>query len=150
LTAPTIRRAEADDAVAVADLFLLCRHAAVPTIPPLAFPDEQVRDWLEGVVRQGREVWVAGCPAIVAFMLLVEGWIEQLYVDPSWTGRTIGSRLLEVAKGRSPEGLQLWAFQSNHRALSFYERHGFVAVERTDGTRNQERAPDVRYEWRPS
>ena len=43
---------------------------------------------------------------------------------------------------------QLWTFQSNHGARRFYERHGFVAVQHTDGD-NEEGAPDVRYEWRP-
>ena len=55
--APTIRRSDAADAGAAADLFLRCRHHAVPDIPPLAFPDHTVRAWLEGVVRQ-RQVWV--------------------------------------------------------------------------------------------
>ncbi|BDH67877.1 hypothetical protein MTP06_13260 [Streptomyces sp. PLM4] len=31
----------------------------------------------------------------------------------------------------------------------FYERHGFTATARTDGTRNEEREPDVRYVWTP-
>jgi GNAT superfamily N-acetyltransferase len=149
VSAAAIRRAAAGDADAVADLFLRCRHHAVPDIPPLAFPDDSVRAWLEGVVRQGHEVWVAEAGDVVGFMLLEDDWVEQLYVDPSWTGQGIGASLLEIAKGRCPGGLQLWAFQSNGRALRFYERHGFVAVERTDGSHNQERAPDVRYVWRP-
>ncbi|RZD76139.1 hypothetical protein C0Q60_24700 [Streptomyces albidoflavus] len=31
----------------------------------------------------------------------------------------------------------------------FYERHGLTATERTDGTRDEEREPDVRHVWRP-
>ncbi len=46
-------------------------------------------------------------------------------------------------------GLQLWTFQVNGPAQSFYERHGCRAVERTDGATNEEREPDVRYAWRP-
>jgi len=41
--------------------------------------------------------------------------------------------------------MELWAFQSNHRGRRFYERHGFVAVEFTDGAANEEQWPDVRY-----
>lgn len=67
--------------------------------------------------------------------------------DPSWTRRGIGTRLLSVAKRSRPEGLQLWTFQSNDGAHRFYERHGFKAEERTDGSRNQERTPNVRYVW---
>ena len=32
--------------------------------------------------------------------------------------------------------------------VAFYESHGFVAVQETDDD-NQERQPDVRYEWKP-
>jgi hypothetical protein len=35
-------------------------------------------------------------------------------------------------------------------ARRFYERHGFVAVEHTDGAGNEEREPDVRFLWRPA
>jgi hypothetical protein len=45
--------------------------------------------------------------------------------------------------------MRLWVFESNVPARRFYELHGFVAVERTDGAGNEERAPDVRMEWRP-
>ncbi len=91
-------------------------------------------------------------PAVVAIAMMVldRDWVEQLYVDPDWTGRGIGTRLIDLAKRLRPSGLQLWAFQSNVRAHRFYERHGFLAVERTDGTANEERAPDVRYVWRPA
>lgn len=146
-----IRRATAADAAAVADVYVRSRHAAVPDIPPLTPPEEGVRRWLSGVVLAGSEVWVAEAAsrAVVALMLLDDDWIHQLYVDPDWTGRGIGAELVAVAKRRSPDGLQLWTFQSNRRAHRFYERHGFTAEERTDGSGNQERAPDVRYAWRP-
>ena len=146
-----IRRATASDADAVATVYLRARHHAVPRIPALQGPDDSVRGWLVGVVSRGDEVWVAETEdgVVVAMMLLEGEWIEQLYVDPSWTGRGIGTRLLGVAKRSRPGGLQLWTFQSNGGAHRFYERHGFEASERTDGSGNQEGAPDVRYVWDP-
>ena len=48
-----------------------------------------------------------------------------------------------------PDGFSLWTFQKNEGARRFYERHGFDAVELTDGSGNMEREPDVRYAWRP-
>ena len=50
-----------------------------------------------------------------------------------------------LARQRQPGQLQLWAFQSNAGGRRFYERHGFAAVEFTDGAGNEERWPDVRY-----
>jgi ribosomal protein S18 acetylase RimI-like enzyme len=63
------------------------------------------------------------------------------------TGRGIGTCLVELAKRERPDGLRLWTFASNTRAQRFYERHGFVATERTDGRGNEERAPDILYVW---
>ena len=52
----------------------------------------------------------------------------------------------EQAEVGRPERLDLWTFLSNLAARSFYERHGFVATDTTDGD-NEERAPDVHYRW---
>ena len=82
-------------------------------------------------------------------MVVDDGWVDQLYVDPTYAGRGLGAQLLDVAKVHSPEGLHLWAFQSNAGARRFYERHGFDSVAMTDGD-NEEGAPDVQYEWRPT
>ncbi|MFJ3668534.1 GNAT family N-acetyltransferase [Streptomyces sp. NPDC090106] len=90
-----------------------------------------------------------GSSAIVGMMVLNGGLLSQLYLAPDWRGRGIGDRFIRLAKDRSPDGLHLWAFQVNEPARRFYERHGFVAVEYTDGSGNEEREPDVRYEWRP-
>jgi chorismate mutase len=81
-------------------------------------------------------------------MMTVEpGWVEQLYVDPQWRGRGLGDRFVELAKQRQPGGLELWTFQVNTPACRFYERHGFVEVERTDGAGNEEHVPDLRMVW---
>jgi GNAT superfamily N-acetyltransferase len=80
---------------------------------------------------------------IIAFR---DGWIEQLYVRPAAQGRGIGTELLDIAKGAS-ERLELWTFQRNAPARRFYEARGFMLAEETDGTRNEEKEPDVRYVW---
>ena len=54
--------------------------------------------------------------------------------------------LVNLAKELHPEHLDLWTFQSNTAARRFYERHGFVAIDATDG-QNEENAPDVHYRW---
>jgi hypothetical protein len=43
--------------------------------------------------------------------------------------------------------VRLWTFQKNAAAIRFYLAHGFREVERTDGSRNEEREPDILLEW---
>jgi len=143
-----IRPATPTDAAGIADVYLAAFHATYAF--PLAHTDDQVRDWLRGIVAGEDRTWVADAGGrIVGMMVLDEDGIDQLYVDPAWRGRGIGSRLVEIAKRRRPDGLALYTFQVNDRARRFYERHGFVATWFGDGSANEERQPDVRYEWRP-
>jgi len=72
--------------------------------------------------------------------------IHALYIDPTARGQGVGSRLLADAMDHE-ERLTLWTFQANTRAQNFYERHGFAEIERTDGARNDEGLPDIRYQW---
>ncbi|MFJ2235508.1 GNAT family N-acetyltransferase [Streptomyces sp. NPDC087859] len=144
----TLRRATALDAAAAADVWLRSFAAALPTVVrPRS--DDDVRDYFREVVVPLRETWVADADGIVGVMVLSGELLSQLYIAPDWRGRGIGDRFVELAKERSPQGLHLWTFQVNKPAHRFYERHGFVAVEHTDGSGNEEREPDVRYDWQP-
>jgi len=133
----------------VADVWLRSRHASVPANPAPVHSDDEVRAWFAEVVLPTRETWVAEVSgAVVGLLVLEDGWVDQLHVDPTRTGEGLGSRLLEVAKAERPDGLDLWTFQANHGARRFYERHGFVEVARTDGD-NEEGEPDIRLRWVP-
>ncbi|MFJ4768777.1 GNAT family N-acetyltransferase [Streptomyces uncialis] len=144
-----LRRAEPSDATALAALWLRSFTAALPTVRR-AHSDDAVRDWFTYVVVPGHETWaaVAG-DSVIGLLVLGDTEIDQLYLDPPWRGRGVGDRLVALAKERRPDGLDLWTFQVNEPARRFYERHGFHAAEHTDGRRNEEREPDVRYTWRP-
>lgn len=142
-----IRNARSGEALDLAELWMRSRAAAAPAIPPPIHGPEEIRGWFVDVVLPTREVWVADVDGTAVGVLVLHGdWVDQLYVDVGSTGRGIGGQLITHAKRQRPEKLQLWVFQSNAGARRFYERHGFVAMERTDGD-NEERAPDVRYEW---
>jgi GNAT superfamily N-acetyltransferase len=140
-----VRLARREEAAQLADLWLRSRRAAVPAIPPPVHGDEEVRAWFADVVLPTREVWVVEGQPVLALLVLDGHWVDQLYVDPSYTGRGFGSVLVELAKTHRSY-LELWTFQANHRARRFYERHGFEAVSETDGD-NEEGAPDVHYRW---
>lgn len=144
-----IRRATAADASAAADVYLRSFTAALPTVTrPRS--DDEVRAYIRDIVVPLRATWVAVAEEqVVGLMVLADDLLSQLYLDPDWRGRGIGDRFVALAKERSPQGLSLWTFQVNKPAHRFYERHGFVEAERTDGSGNEEREPDVRYVWRP-
>jgi GNAT superfamily N-acetyltransferase len=147
----TLRRATAPDASATADVWLRSFTSALPTVVrPRS--DDEVRAHIQNVVVPFRETWVAEAAdggGIVGMMVINGDLLSQLYLDPDWRGRGIGDRFVALAKERCPQGLNLWTFQVNKPAHRFYERHGFVAVEWTDGSANEEREPDVRYVWGP-
>ena len=144
-----IRRAIPSDACAVADVWLRSWAAALPTVRR-GHTDQEVRAYVRDVVIPQRETWVAVANrSVVGLLVLHKGFVSQLYLDPPWRGRGLGDHFVLLAKKRYPDGLQLWTFQVNGPAQRFYERHGFLAVEHTDGSGNEEHEPDIRDVWRP-
>ena len=134
----------------MARLYADARRAAVPAIPPSVHDDADIARFVASKMIPELETWVAvEGDAIVGLLALRDEWVDQLYLLPGRTGAGIGSALLDLAKAQRPGGLQLWAFQSNVRAIAFYEGHGFVAEAWTEGD-NEEGAPDVRMRWRPA
>ena len=94
------------------------------------------------------DCWVADDAGRVSgFMARDKDWVTALYLAPDARGRGIGAALLMQAKAGG-DALQLWCFQNNAGARRFYERHGFVAEEFTDGAGNEEKLPDIRFVWR--
>lgn len=143
-----VRRARLGEAHLVGSVWLSARRSAFPAIPLPVRSGDDVCRWIAEEVLPTRDVWVAEVEGgVVGLLVLDAGWVAQLYVEPSHQRRGVGGALLERAKLRSPEGLELWTFESNVESHRFYERHGFVLVESTDGSNNEERAPDRRYRW---
>ena len=62
-------------------------------------------------------------------------------------GRGLGARFVERAKAELGSPIRLYTFHSNTKARRFYERHGFRIIQLGDGSGNEERCPDVLYEY---
>ena len=146
-----LRPAAAADAPRVADLLIDTRSVFMPYAPSVHSEDE-VREWVARKLLPSRGVVVAEIDGSIVGAMHTErtdaaSWITQMAVDPAHVGNGIGSLLLAHAMGTLPQPIRLYTFQANVRARRFYERHGFNAVEFTDGQGNEERCPDVLYEF---
>ena len=71
---------------------------------------EDIRVWDDGVVK--------------GFILVKDGEVKKLFVEPVLQGQGLGAKLLEYAVERMGANT-LWALEKNTRAIRFYQRHGF-------------------------
>ena len=141
-----VRRAQRGDDDEIAAVFIAALSGM--TYLPNVYTDEQNRSFIRDVMLPNNEVWVAEEDGvIVGFTGFGDGRVRHLWVAPEHQNHGIGTTLLDVAKQRSPNGLDLWVFQRNAGARRFYERHRFQLAELTDGERNEEHEPDARYVW---
>ena len=147
----TVRRAVAEDAPAIAAVYTAARVHAVPQMPPaLHTAEEDVAFYSRRIAEEDVTGWLAEADAeLLGFALCTPSFLDGLYVRPDLTGQGIGTLLLEVVEATHPQGYELWVFESNTGARRLYERRGLVEVERTDGSGNEEKVPDIRMAWRP-
>jgi ribosomal protein S18 acetylase RimI-like enzyme len=123
-------------------------RADMTYLPVLHSAEEHIAFFSEHVLPvRSVEVAEADGGRIVGFCAVKDGWVDHLYVSPGFQGRGIGSALLARAMAQHARGLTLWVFEENHGARALYARHGFVQVERTDGSGNEEQQPDIRLQW---
>jgi GNAT superfamily N-acetyltransferase len=148
-----VREALPDEWAVLADLYSDARRAAVPQMPPAIHTDEEHRDYYRRHVFEGdgHTVWVAeGGGEVLGFAVCTATFLDGIYIRADLKGHGVGSLLLDVVDATHPDGYELWVFESNVGARRLYERRGLVEVERTDGSGNEEKAPDVRMARRPS
>jgi N-acetylglutamate synthase-like GNAT family acetyltransferase len=141
-----LRQASLADADAIAAVFSPSRRL-LKFLPELHTVDED-RWFIENVILKECEVTVVEVLGVViSFLARHSAEIRLLHTHPNRIGEGAGSLLVHHAKARRPGALELWCFQANDRARRFYERHGFNAIHFSNGDRNEERMPDVRYRW---
>jgi GNAT superfamily N-acetyltransferase len=137
-----IRRATAEDTELVVSI-IEPSFALLDFLPKLHTHEEGLA-FFRRAIEEG-EAYLYGEDGVA----IVHGdMLSHLYVRPETIGAGVGHALFEHVTRLRPHGFQFWVFQQNERARRFYEAHGAVAVEFTDGAGNEERMPDVRYEWR--
>lgn len=146
---PELRSIAAEDAAeieAVVRVWRRSREDAQPWLEArLGHTPADDLGFFRGTVLATCEVTVAvadGAP--LGFLATEDDFVEQLFVAPERQGEGIGSRLLALARRRSPAGLRLFTHRRNLRARAFYERRGFRIV-RFGVSAPPESEPDVLY-----
>jgi GNAT superfamily N-acetyltransferase len=138
-----LRPAASPDAAAIAAMMRASLNA-FDWMPVLHTPEEDLF-FIRDILLPNQQVTVAEAAGrIVGFIAVSGEWVEQLYLDPAWTGQGIGSRLLAHANSGMAV-VKLHCFQANSGARRFYERHGFRAEAFGDGSANEEGLPDILY-----
>ena len=138
-----LRPAIGSDAAAIATM-MRAALSSFDWMPVLHTPEEDLF-FIRDILLPNQQVTVAETGGrIVGFIAVNGDWIEQLYLDPAWTDRRIGSRLLAEATVDMSH-VKLHCFQANTGARRFYERRGFRAEAFGDGSANEEGLPDILY-----
>ncbi len=142
-----IVKATEGDMSEVAHVFRLSREAALPYLPKLHTPKEDVSFFRAKVFnRQTVYVLKENGERTVGFIAFDREWIHHLYILPELTGHGLGTQLMKLAK-KGSKALQLWAFKRNQSAIDFYKKHGFKIIKETNGAENEEKEPDVLMQW---
>jgi GNAT superfamily N-acetyltransferase len=138
-----IRRAGATDVEAIVAIFEPS-YATLEFLPQLHSHGEHLEFFRRSVAEHEAYLLDRG------FAILAGDTLTHLYVHPDAIGTGVGHALFEHVRTLRPHGFDFWVFQQNVHARRFYEAHGAAPVEFGDGSGNEERVPDVRYEWRPN
>ncbi|MGC5326270.1 acetyltransferase [Brevibacillus sp. SYSU BS000544] len=83
---------------------------------------KEVEIWLE--INESKEP--------TGFIGLEGSKIEMLFVDPTYHGKGIGSRLIKHAEAKYGRNLKVDVNEQNEGAHAFYKRYGFVHVGRSE------------------
>lgn len=142
-----ITQARESDLDSIRDIHAAARRAAMPWLPVIHSPEEDLRYFTNIVFRTETLMVARDAGEVVGYSSFSKGWLTHLYVAPIHWRRGIATALLTAIKAKSP-ALNLWTFQQNEAARRFYQAQGFIEHERTDGQGNEEQTPDIRMEWR--
>jgi GNAT superfamily N-acetyltransferase len=130
-----VRPARPGDGQAVFDV----THRSVGGLATQHYSPEQIAGWMgertaefyEGLIANGRMVVAVHDQAVVGFVDADPGEVTRLFILPEAAGAGIGKRLLDIGIDLARKGhsgpIRL---EATLNAEGFYQRHGFVTVDR--------------------
>ena len=140
-----LRDYRAGDAPAVTALWRASLEHGVGIVDHHSLAEQQAALEQQVVPAQRVRVVTAAGGEIVAFVAATTESVGQLYVRVDHLRRGIGSALLRLVQDESGGSLWLYTFARNPNARRFYERHGFVEVERE--SENMWKLEAIKYLW---
>lgn len=143
--------AKAEDAEQIVRVLRSSRLRFLPYAPPVRSEVEDLK-WVRGSLIPSGGVTIANIEGSVVGVIATSrsnavSWIDQLYIAPEHCGQGIGTQLMRSALDSLPRPIRAYTFQESHGARRFYERSGFRAIALGDGSQNEERCPDVLFEF---
>jgi ribosomal protein S18 acetylase RimI-like enzyme len=161
-----IRRAEPDDADAIADVHHSAWRGAYAGIIPHralnAMIGRRGRDWWSRAIRKASSILVAEIGGEIAGYatlgrnrsrdLKQQGEIYELYIRPEYQGVGLGTRLFAAARQSLEDhglhGLVVWALEENSNAIAFYEGAGGRDVAEGVEVFDQKALKKIAFVWR--
>ena len=145
-----LRSAKIEDAADVVRVLRASRLRFLPYAPPVHSEAEDLNWARHSLIPSGGVTFATVDDNVIGVLAVSRAdsadWIDQMYIQPEYCGRGVGSQLMRAALSSLSRPIRLYTFQQNGRARRFYERFGFSAIEWGDGSRNEEGCPDVLYE----
>jgi putative acetyltransferase len=139
--------APADEGAAV-ELWRRTWQQAYPVIDFNKRVDWWRTRWREELLPTATVVVAEQDGSLVGFVTIdPTGYLDQLVVAPESWASGMAVALLDEAKRRAPGGIALHVNKDNHRAVRFYEKHGFII--QGDDRNVKSGRPIYKMSWRP-
>ena len=140
-----------DSTTADTDLLFRVWRRSVDATHDFVAPDD-----LDRIARLVRDEYLPNAPLtvacaeggrVVAFLGMTGCTIDSLFVDPDVRGTGVGKALIEHAKRRCPDGLDVEVNEQNSQAVGFYDHLGFTVSKRTPRDRQGKPYPLLVMNW---
>jgi len=154
-----IRHAIQSDFRDIASIHIASWKDAYTDILPAEFFKRQInseftKHWNEVEIQDDDLIWVAEEHSLIGFIAVwcrPEAFIDNLHVLPSMRSKNTGTVLMRAAARelihRGHDTAYLWVFESNLKAIRFYERLGGVQKEKAVKNIFGYGVPSRKIEW---